>query len=110
MARSMLSLGMFAAFALRMTVLRRGFMSGSPPPCRAAMLSSLMSLVNAWPRRASAMPFLCLIVCHLLWPDMFPLLFLKFDRFYHEQKMGVKASNVSDVHHGHCTQWHYYGQ
>src|SRR5512137_719265 len=70
MARSMLSLGMLAAFALRMTVRRRGLASGSPPPWRAEMLISLISLVNIWPRLASAAPFLCLIVCHLLWPDM----------------------------------------
>src|SRR5271157_3323838 len=107
MARSILSLGMLAAFALRTTVLKRGFMSGSPPPCRAVMLSSLISLVNIWPRFASATPFLCLIVCHLLWPDMVPLLLMKFELRYHKRKSGVKAATVpSGIHGGHCTQWH----
>src|SRR5271157_4283268 len=116
MARSILSLGMLAAFALRTTVLKRGFMSGSPPPCRAVMLSSLISLVNIWPRFASATPFLCLIVCHLLWPDMVPLLLMKFELRYHKRKTGVKAATVPSgimaatvpggIHGGHCTRWH----
>jgi hypothetical protein len=29
-----------------------------------------MTRVNTLPRFASAAPFLCLIVCHLEWPDM----------------------------------------
>src|SRR5690349_8309366 len=90
-----MALGMLAALALRMVVLRRGFMSGSPPPCRAVMVSSLMILVNAWPRLASAMPFLCLIVCHLLWPDMLPLLLSQFRRSYHEAERGVNTRAVS---------------
>ena len=45
-------------------------MSGSPPPSRAATVSSLMILVNSLPRLASAAPFLCLIDAHLEWPDM----------------------------------------
>src|SRR5206468_1693779 len=60
----MLSFGMLAAFAARMTVRRRGFPSGSPPPTRAATVISLISLVNTRPRLASAAPFLCLIVCN----------------------------------------------
>ena len=37
---------------------------------RAATVISLSNLVNALPRRASVTAFLCLIVAHLLWPDM----------------------------------------
>src|SRR5262245_62396942 len=48
---------------------RRGLVFGSPPPFRAATVSSLMMRVKALPRLASAAPFLCLIVCHLEWPD-----------------------------------------
>src|SRR4051812_39588214 len=70
MARLMLSAGMLACFASAMMVRRRGFMSGSPPPCRAATVSSLIRRVNTLPRLASAAPFLCLMVCHLEWPDM----------------------------------------
>src|SRR5262245_49693282 len=70
MARSMFSRGMLFALASATTVRRRGFMSGSPPPARAATDNSLMRRVKILPRFASAAPFLCLIVCHLEWPDM----------------------------------------
>src|SRR5574337_46091 len=70
MARLMLSAGMFSALAARMAVRRRGFESGSPPLMRAATVISLISLVKIFPRRASAAPFLCLMVAHLEWPDM----------------------------------------
>ncbi len=74
MARLMLSAGMFAALALSTTVRRRGLASGSPPPMRAAIVISRMSLVKSLPRLASSAPFLCLIVCHLECPDMALLL------------------------------------
>ena len=45
-------------------------MSGSPPPLRAATVSSLMRRVKILPRLASSAPFLCLIEAHLEWPDM----------------------------------------
>src|SRR5688572_7050948 len=66
----MLSAGMLTDLASATMVRRRGFMSGSPPPLRAATVSSLMSRVKILPRFASAAPFLCLIVCHFEWPDM----------------------------------------
>ena len=66
----MLSAGMLAALASAMTVRRRGLLSGSPPPSRAATVSSLMMRVKSLPRFASAAPFLCLIECHLEWPDI----------------------------------------
>ena len=66
----MLSPGMFTDLASAMMVRRRGFESGSPPPFLAATVSSLMMRVNTLPRLASAAPFLCLMVCHLEWPDM----------------------------------------
>src|SRR5918996_4317736 len=70
MARSMFSRGMLFALASATIVRSRGFFSGSPPPLRAATVNSLMIRVNTLPRLASAAPFLCLIVCHLEWPDM----------------------------------------
>src|SRR6185436_3935562 len=70
MARSMFSRGMLLALASATMVRRRGFMSGSPPPARAATVNSLMRRVKILPRLASAAPFLCLIECHLEWPDM----------------------------------------
>src|SRR6478672_12806712 len=70
MARLMLSEGMLLAFASATIVRRRGLVSGSPPPARAATVSSLMMRVKILPRLASAAPFLCLMECHLEWPDM----------------------------------------
>src|SRR5437773_12562206 len=69
-ARLMLSAGMLFCFASAMIVRSRGFMSGSPPPARAATVNSLMRRVKILPRLASAAPFLCLMECHLEWPDM----------------------------------------
>src|SRR5579872_796743 len=70
MARSILSFGMFSPLAARMAVRRRGFVSGSAPPTRAAMVNSRITLVKILPRRASVAAFLCLIVAHLECPDM----------------------------------------
>src|SRR6185503_12653511 len=66
----MLSAGMLTDLASAMMVRRRGLVSASPPPLRAATVSSLMMRVKILPRLASAAPFLCLMVCHLEWPDM----------------------------------------
>ena len=66
----MFSAGMFTDLASAMIVRSRGLVSGSPPPLRAATVSSLMMRVKTLPRLASAAPFLCLMVCHLEWPDM----------------------------------------
>src|SRR6266851_1714790 len=66
----MLSAGILLCLASAMIVRRRGFMSGSPPPARAATVNSLMRRVKILPRLASAAPFLCLMECHLEWPDM----------------------------------------
>src|SRR5215471_855539 len=66
----MLSAGMLTDLASATIVRRRGLESMSPPPLRAATVSSLMMRVKIFPRLASAAPFLCLMVCHLEWPDM----------------------------------------
>src|SRR6478752_3265473 len=66
----MLSAGMLTDFASATIVRRRGLLSTSPPPARAATVSSLMMRVKTLPRLASAAPFLCLIVCHFEWPDI----------------------------------------
>src|SRR5271156_4197024 len=70
MARLMFSAGMFSALAAAMAPRRRGLPSGSPPPCLAAMVISLIRRVKILPRLASRAPFLCLIVAHFEWPDM----------------------------------------
>src|SRR5437764_15437597 len=78
MARLILSAGIFSAFAAAIAVRRRGLVSGSPP-LFAAMLISLIRRVKILPRLASNAPFLCLIVAHLLWPDIVqPLLETSF--------------------------------
>src|SRR5512143_3091589 len=66
----MFSAGMLTDLASATMVRRRGFESGSPPPARAATAISLMMRVKMRPRLASAAPFLCLMVCHLEWPDI----------------------------------------
>ena len=68
LARSILSLGMFAARAFKIAVRSRELEAGSPPPILADMEISLMNLVNSCPRFASAAPLACLIVAHLLCP------------------------------------------
>src|SRR6267143_1852459 len=80
MARLMLSDGMFSALAAATAVRKRGFFSASPPDL-AAIVISLIRRVKILPRLASSAPFLCLIVAHLLWPDMtIPRLVLNFER------------------------------
>src|SRR5438270_4371338 len=69
MARLMLSEGIFSALAAATAVRKRGFFSASPPDF-AAIVISLMRRVKILPRLASRAPFLCLIVAHLLWPDI----------------------------------------
>src|SRR5437588_8094125 len=69
-ARSMLSLGIEASRAFWTASASVGLPSGSPPPSRAATVIARASLVNCCPRRASTTAFLCLIECHLEWPDM----------------------------------------
>src|SRR5215510_14542306 len=66
----MLSAGMFTSLASAIALRSLGLPSASPPPMRAAIVISLMSFVNMRPRLASMAPFLCLILCHLEWPDI----------------------------------------
>ena len=66
----MLSLGMLDARALIIAVRRRGFELGSPPPILAAIEISLINFVKSLPRFASAIPLACLMVAHLLCPDI----------------------------------------
>src|SRR5258706_8937183 len=66
----MLSEGMDAFLAACTAERSRGFESMAPPPTLADIVISLISFVKRRPRLASAAPFLCLIVLHLLCPDM----------------------------------------
>src|SRR6266566_3652695 len=66
---------MFSFLAVATAVRRRGLVSGSPPPLRAAILISRISRVKTRPRFASVAAFLCLMVAHFECPDMtIPLL------------------------------------
>src|SRR5660398_272774 len=68
--RSILSLGMFASLAVWIAWARVAFMSGSPPPSRAATVMARESLEKSFPRFLSWAAFLCLIPAHLECPDM----------------------------------------
>src|SRR3954469_8712765 len=74
MARVMLSAGMFASRAARTADRSRALWSGSPPPMRAATVTSRISLVNRAPLLAPIASFLRLIFVHRLWPDILRLL------------------------------------
>src|ERR1043166_1430511 len=61
---------MLAALASSTALRSRGFLSGSPPPIRAAMMISRIIRVKILPRLASSAPLLRLIVAHFEWPDI----------------------------------------
>src|SRR5579864_4979343 len=66
----MFSLGMFSFLPAKIAVRNLGLESGSPPPTRAAIVISRITLVKMRPRLASVAAFLCLIVAHLECPDI----------------------------------------
>src|SRR3954463_12791437 len=66
----MVSLGMFASRAARTADRSRALCSGSPPPLRAATVTSRMSLVKSAPLVAPIASFFRLIFVQRLWPDM----------------------------------------
>src|SRR5204863_8095725 len=66
----MLSLGTLSARASRMAFASFRFMSGLPPPSLAAIWMARQSFDHSLPRRASAAPFLCLMVAQWECPDM----------------------------------------
>src|SRR5262245_33041654 len=89
----MLSAGMFTSLASEIALRSLGFPSASPPPIRAAIVISLMSFVNIRPRLASMAPFLCLILCHLEWPDIdYSFSYANF-RFSLAQRTGAGISH-----------------
>src|SRR5919201_1231309 len=70
-ARSMLSLGIEYERAFSIAFASARLLSGSPPPSLAATMIARESFEKSFPRFASAAPFLCLIVDHLLCPDIY---------------------------------------
>src|SRR5579884_2817556 len=94
MARLMLSAGMLTALAAAIAVRRRGFASGSPP-FLAAIVISLIRRVNILPRLASRAAFLCLIVAHLLCPDIEHLLsHLTFENIRDTRRMNRASKAI----------------
>src|SRR5437763_5846018 len=67
---------MLTVRALSTAARSRGLPLMSPPPKRAEIVSSLMTLVQTFDFLESEASFLCLILDHRLWPDMVAI-------FYH---------------------------
>ena len=65
----MLSFGIEYERAFSIAFARDMLVAGSAPPSFAATMIERESFVKSLPRFASAAPFLCLIVDHLLCPD-----------------------------------------
>src|SRR5947209_16410578 len=65
----MLSFGIEAALAFSTAFWSERLPAGSGPPSFAATMIARVSFEKSLPRFASAAPFLCLIVDHLLCPD-----------------------------------------
>src|SRR4029079_4733980 len=84
MARSIVSFGMLTSRALSTAVRRRGLPLMSPPPRRAEIVSSLMTLVQSFDFFESEASFLCLILDQRLWPDM-------AGNFYHNPRFSGRA-------------------
>src|SRR5438309_8138848 len=70
----MLSFGIEYERAFSTAFARARLLAGSPPPSFAATMIARESFEKSLPRLASAAPFLCLIVDHLLCPDTHLLL------------------------------------
>src|SRR4051794_2399010 len=66
----MLSFGIEYERAFSIAFASARFALGSPPPSLAATMIARESFEKSLPRLASAAPFLCLIVDHLLCPDI----------------------------------------
>src|SRR5688572_32836516 len=66
----MFSLGIEYERAFSIAFCSARFASGSGPPSFAATMIARESLEKSLPRFASAAPFLCLMLDHLLCPDM----------------------------------------
>src|SRR5215471_313459 len=101
MARLMFSFGMFSALAAAIALRRRGLPSGSPPPSLAAMVISLIRRVKILPRLASRAPFLCLIVAHFEWPDIY---YLCCDFWNFDLAILARADGVGEIGRASCRE------
>src|SRR5215207_6879746 len=86
----MLSFGTELFLAFWIASYRVGLPARSPPPVRAATSMFLISFAKSLPRLASTTAFLCLVVAHLEWPDIW----LSFPS-RHRETGGAHASRRS---------------
>src|SRR2546425_4904490 len=86
----MLSFGIEASRAFSTAFCSARLAAGSGPPSRAATMIARESFEKSWPRFASAAPFLCLMLDHLLCPDTARLL-------DHRQEQRVDARVVRQL-------------
>src|SRR6187551_3789047 len=103
-ARSMLSLGIELSRAFWIAVARVALASGSGPPSRAATMIARESLEKSLPRFASAAPFLCLMVDHLLCPDTHRLRDQLEEPFVDPRIVGQLGVERGDEHHAVAQQ------
>src|SRR5579884_3124050 len=84
----MLSFGMEYDRAFSIAFCSARFEAGSAPPSFAATMIARVSFEKSFPRFASAAPFLCLIVDHLLCPDTRRLPDLVQEELVHARVVG----------------------
>src|SRR3954447_9256248 len=84
----MLSFGIEYERAFSIAFWSARFAFGSPPPSFAATMIARASFEKSLPRFASAAPFLCLIVDHLLCPDTHPLPYEFQEALVHARVVG----------------------
>src|SRR5688572_10559609 len=101
----MFSLGIEYERAFSIAFCSARFASGSGPPSFAATMIARESFEKSCPRFASAAPFLCLMLDHLLCPDMARLLDHLQEQLVHAQvvrELGVERGEqqppVTDEH------------
>src|SRR6476659_8645758 len=82
----MLSLGIEYERAFSIAFWSARLPAGSGPPSLAATMIARESFEKSWPRFASAAPFLCLMLDHLLCPDTARLL-----NHRHEQRVDAQV-------------------
>src|ERR671924_1821806 len=87
-ARSMLSFGIEYERAFSIAFCSARFDPGSAPPSLAATMIARESFEKSLPRFASAAPFLCLIVDHLLCPDTRRLPYLAQEQLVDSRVVG----------------------
>src|SRR5436190_2059301 len=96
----MLSFGMEYERAFSIAFWSARFADGSPPPSFAATMIARVSFEKSLPRFASAAPFLCLIVDHLLCPDTRLLPYLMQEQLVNARVVEPEMVAVEHDHAG----------